>query len=204
MKKAVVLLVTVCFVLASASLYAAEERPFGDVALQAHVHHFSFTDDVKGVDLDNGWYVGLEGLFALTDRLYLCPEVGYVKTDNDGNATINGVQTKLDLDTVKLVPVELNLKYGIPFAERWVFVLGAGVSYNYFEIKGDAKSEGWTAKKDDWVWGGQLLAEIKHKFGERWFVGLNFKYQFTEDMSANNTDVKATNWRLGPSVGFIF
>jgi hypothetical protein len=204
MKKAVLLFVMVCFVFASASVYAAEERPLGGAAIQAKVHHLSFTDDVAGVDLDKGWYFGLEGMFALMDRLYLCPEIGYVKTDNDDNAYVDGEWIKIDLDTVKLIPVELNLKYAIPFGGSWVFAFGGGVSYNYFEIKADAQGTGFTAEEDDWVFGGQLLAEIKHRFGERWFAGLNFKYQFTEDMSANNSDVKATNWRLGPSIGFVF
>jgi hypothetical protein len=208
MKKAVLLFVMVCFVFASASLYAADEGPSRRAAVQAKVHQLSFTDDVAGVDLDKGWYFGVEGMFALTEHLLLCPEVGYVKTDNDDNATVTvdgePVLVKIDLDTVKLIPVELNLKYSIPFAKRFVWAIGAGVSYNYFKIKADAQGTGFTAEKDDWVWGGQLMTELKWKFHPRWFSGLNFKYQITDDMSVGNENVKATNWRIGPSIGFIF
>jgi hypothetical protein len=210
MKKTIFLFVMVCFVCTSASLHAGQDYPLGHNSVDVKVHHFEFTDDVFGdADLDNGWYVGLEGSFALMPNLYLSPEIGYVGTDNSGKVNCNEIldscSGKINFDVdVTYVPVELNLRYAIGFAEKWAFGFGIGGSFNYFEVKIDPKGFG-SESEDDWVWGGQVFADLTHNFGS-WFLGLNFKYQFTEDLEFNDydTDTDATNWRIGPRVGFFF
>ena len=204
MKRGLALFVAVCVVFGATSLFAGQDYPLGRHGVDVKVHHFAFTDDVFGdVDLDTGVYVGVEGSFALTPHLYLSPEVGYVGTDNSDHVDFMGESIKVDVD-VTYVPVELNLRYAIGFAEKWVFGFGAGGSYNYFKVEVDPKGAD-DEDVDDWVWGGQVFADLTHNFGS-WVMGLNFKYQFTEDLEFNdyNTNTKATNWRIGPRIGFVF
>jgi hypothetical protein len=45
---------------------------------------------------------------------------------------------------------------------------------------------------------------------DQWFIGINGKYQFTEDLSFEargndiDTSTSADNWRLGAQVGMMF
>lgn len=211
MRKVLYLMVAACFVLGATSLYAGQDYPLGHNSIDVKVHHFAFTDDVfEDVDLDTGWYVGVEAAFALTPNLYLAPEIGYVGTENDDKVNCNKIlddycegSIRLDVD-VTYVPIELNLRYAMEFAQNWVFGIGIGGSLNYFEVEVDPKGAG-SEDEDDWVWGGQIFADVTHNFGS-WFLGLNFKYQITEDLEFNDydTDTDASNWRLGPRIGFVF
>ena len=60
------------------------------------------------------------------------------------------------------------------------------------------------------VFGGQVFADINYKMSDQWFIGINGKYHFTEDLSIEargndiDTSTSADNWRLGAQVGMMF
>lgn len=209
MKKLLFVSLMCVFILASTTLYAAETYSLGNTNVALKVDYFAFTEDVFGdVDLDEGVYVGLEGYYGVMPDLYVGLEVGWAGTSNDGDINIAGERVDTDVD-VTLVPVELNLKYVIEASPEWIIGLGAGVSYNYFEVEIDPKNYG-SADEDDWVWGGQLFAEVNYKMSEQWFLGVNGKYQWTEDLEFDirgedvETDTSADNWRVGAQIGMMF
>jgi hypothetical protein len=203
MKKVILLLFCIILMLAATSAYAADKYALGMGNVALKVDYFSFTDDVfDGIDLEDGVYVGLEGSRALMPNLYLAAEAGWVETSNDEDIIVFGRRTNVDID-VTYVPVELNLKYAVEFAPRWVFGIGAGASYNYFNI--DVDIDGDSGDEDDWLWGGQVFADLTYKMGS-WFFGINGKYQFTEDIELDDeeTDTNANNWRVGAQLGVMF
>ena len=209
MKKILLAALTIVCIFASASADAADKYALGDMNVALKVDYFAFTEDVFGdVDLDEGVYVGLEGYYGVMPDLYLGLEVGWAGTSNDDDINIAGDLVDTDVD-VTLVPVELNLKYVIEASPEWIIGIGAGVSYNYFEVEIDPKGYS-DADEDDWVWGGQLFADVNYKMSEQWFMGVNGKYQFTEDLEFDvrgedvETDTSADNWRLGVQIGMIF
>ena len=82
----------------------------------------------------------------------------------------------------------------------------AGISYSFFEIEATHRD----FSMDDWVFGGQVFADINWKFHRLWFLGINGKYQFTEDLEFEvrdqniETKTSADNWRVGAHVGLMF
>jgi outer membrane protein W len=209
MKKVLLVSLMCVLVLMSTTVYAAEKYVLGNMNIALKVDYFAFTEDVFGdVDLDEGAYVGLEGYYGVMPELYVGMEVGWAGTSNDGDINIAGEKVDTDVD-VTLVPVELNLKYVIEASPEWIIGLGAGVSYNYFEVEIDPKNYG-SADEDDWVWGGQLFAEVNYKMSEQWFLGINGKYQWTEKLEFDirgedvESDTRADNWRAGVQIGMMF
>jgi hypothetical protein len=205
MKKVILLSFCILLLFAATSAYAADKFALGKGNIALKVDYFSFTDDVfDEIDLDQGVYAGLEGSFAISPNLYLALEAGWAGTSNDEDIIVFGIPTNVDID-VTYVPVELNLKYAVEFAPRWVFGMGAGVSYNYFNIEVDI--DGASADEDDWLLGGQVFADLTYKMGS-WFFGINGKYQFTEDIELGpediETDTNASNFRVGAQIGVMF
>ena len=205
MKKVILLSFCIVLLLAATSAYAADKYALGNGNVALKVDYFSFTDDVfDDIDLQDGVYVGLEGSFAIAPNLYLAAEAGWAGTSNDEDIIVFGRRTNVDID-VTYVPVELNLKYAVEFAPRWVFGIGAGVSYNYFEVELDV--DGNDGDQDDWLFGGQVFADLTYKSGA-WFFGINGKYQMTEEIELGDddveTDMNANNWRVGAQIGVMF
>ncbi|OGW36505.1 MAG: hypothetical protein A2Y97_14090 [Nitrospirae bacterium RBG_13_39_12] len=191
MKKVLFLLLFVVFLTASTAVYAAEKAPLGNSNIAVKLDYIKFTDDnLKDADVDTGLYVGLEGYTTIMQNLYLGLEVGYANPEGDaffGNTELT------------LVPIELNLKYSAEAAPSLAFDLGAGISYNYgeFEVSGGGSSD----SVDDWMLGGQFFADINYKI-DNFFIGINGKYQITEDFKDYEFDLN--NWRVGGQIGLMF
>ena len=203
MKKLLVLSLMIFFVFASTTLYAAEKYDLGMGNIALKVDYINFTDSAfDKVDLKDGVYVGLEGYAAIYPNLYLGLESGWAGSKNDDTVNIDPFgEVKVDLK-VTFIPVELNLKYAIPLSPDWVVDFGGGISYNYFKIKADNIDE----SADDWLFGGQVFADINYKLSKQWFIGINGKYQFTEDLKFSRIDTKtnADNFRVGAQIGYMF
>ena len=146
--------------------------------------------------------MGLEGYYAIYPNLYLGLEAGWAGSKNDDTIDTDEFgEVDVDID-VTFIPVELNLKYAVALDPNWVIGFGAGISYSYFKIEANDIDE----DADDWLFGGQVFADINYKINKEWFIGINGKYQFTDDLEFDNIDTKtsADNWRVGAQVGLMF
>lgn len=169
---------------------AVETSPLGLGNLALKVDYFSFSDsDWEDLGLDDGLYLGLEGYGQVADNTYFGAEFGYFNEDND----IPGGELE-----VTYMPVELNMKYAFSPGPSVVFDLGGGLSYNYAEVERSGIGAG---SEDDWLFGGQLFADVNFVF-DAFFYGANAKYQFVEEF--DEIDVDMDNWRLGGHIGLKF
>jgi hypothetical protein len=68
---------------------------------------------------------------------------------------------------------------------------------------------GLSISADDWLFGGQFFIDLNYKFNQ-WFLGINAKYQITEDFEewghpyGLDLDHNLNNWRIGGQIGFWF
>jgi len=194
MKKTVLVFMVFLFVVIPAA-YADEKAPLGAGNVALKVDYINFTDDVIGdSDVDTGVYVGIEGFGEIADSLYLGGEIGYAYSKGSVEVYFTDVDTKLTF-----VPVEINLKYAVKTGSNFVLDAGAGASYNYVKEKATSSSD--TASGTDWLLGGQLFFDANYAM-DKFFVGINGKYQITEDFKDASYDYN--NWRIGGQVGFIF
>jgi outer membrane protein W len=207
MKKIFLLSLMLVFVFASTTLYAAEKYALGmgNIALKVDYINFTESVEIKNIDidleLDKGIYVGLEGYYAIYPNLYLGMEVGWAGTSNDDDGEIDGEEINVDAD-VTFIPVELNLKYVFELDPNWNIGVGAGISYSFFEIEANRIDE----SVDDWIFGGQVFADVNYKMSKEWFIGINGKYQFTDDLEFDDfdTETSADNWRVGAQIGYMW
>jgi hypothetical protein len=191
MKKLFLFLLTFAFIIVSTSVYADQKAPlgFGNIALK--LDYIDFTNgDLDDTDVDTGVYVGLEGYGEIAQNLYLGMEVGYTQPNGD----IGTYDTELTF-----VPVELNLKYALEPSPDFIIDFGGGVSLNYgkFKISGPGLSD----SVDDWLFGGQFFTDLNYKI-DRFFFGINVKYQITEEFEDYDFDMN--NWRIGGQIGIVF
>jgi hypothetical protein len=200
MKNFTVLLMGAAMVLVAASVQAQQRYPLGGGNVALKVDYLRFTDsDVKDLGLENAVYIGGEAFVPVWNpNFYLGIEAGYAWSS--GGVDILGFNVDLDLD---YVPFEFNAKYVFELNPRLTLDLGGGISYSYMNV--DTSVNGASAGEDDWVFGGQFFADLNYKMGQ-WFIGANAKYQITEDISLAgiDTDVSASNFRVGGQVGFMF
>jgi hypothetical protein len=207
MKKLFLFSLMMAFILASSTVYAEQKAPLGIGNIAVKLDYINFTDDVlKDSDVDTGLYVGLEGYGEIVPNLYLGAEVGY--TNPDGNVDMDVyvpygiVHGHADTD-LTFVPIELNLKYAIKAVPNLVIDFGAGGSYNYVKEKATVSALGISISDstDDWLWGGQFFADLNYTINQ-FFIGVNAKYQLTEDVKDYNYNYN--NWRVGGQIGIMF
>jgi len=198
----------VVFIFASTPLYAAEKYFLGMSNIALKVDYIYFTEDVfDEIDLGSGVYVGLEGYYAsIYPNLYFGFEVGWAGSENDDKIDTDAFgKVKVDTD-MQYMPIEFNLKYTFDLSSTWVLDLGAGICYSWFDIE----SNKLYVNEDDFVFGGQIFADITYKISDQWFIGINGKYQLTEDLEFDvwvediETSTSADNWRLGAKVVMVF
>ena len=194
MKKTILVFVFLMFLVISAA-YAGEKAPLGDGNVALKIDYINYTDDVIGnSDVDTGVYVGIEGFREIADSLYLGGEIGYAYSQGSVEVYFEDVNTRLTF-----VPVEINLKYAVKTGSNFTLDAGAGASYNY--VKEKAATNNDSASASDWLLGGQLFFDVNYTM-DKFFVGINGKYQITEDFKDESYDY--SNWRVGGQVGFIF
>ena len=204
MKKYFLFFVLIAFLLATSFAYGAEKVLIGNGNIALKMDYLYFTENaLDDLDNANNFYIGLEAFNKITSNLYVGMEVGYANSDGSAHI-VNTELQRVNADTeLTYVPIELNLKYAIDITPRLVVDFGAGPSYNW--MKEEISARGSSSDKDDWLWGGQLFADLNYKI-DRFFIGINGKYQFTEDFEIDDhkTDVNANNWRVGGQVGIMF
>jgi hypothetical protein len=191
MKRLMLFCLIGAFVVASTAVSAQEKAPLGNGNFAVKLDYIVFTDghfDDVGNE-DDGLYIGLEGYGKITSNLYLGGEIG------------TGTNIDLGGEEITFVPVELNLKYAKEAARNFVVDFGAGLSYSSVEIQYRPFFGAAREKRDDWLFGGQVFADLTYKIN--WFsIGVNGKYQITEDFKDEGIDL--SNYRLGVQLGIVF
>jgi hypothetical protein len=188
MKRCLILLIGIVLTLSPAVIRAEQKAPLGTGNFALKLDYITFTDEGWSDNDDAGLYLGLEGYGKITPNVYLGGEVGTA-----ANVSILG-------EDISFMPVELNVKYAKEVAPNLIADFGAGASYSYTEITYDPLF-GPSESIDDWLFGGQVFADVTYKIG-RFTVGVNAKYQMTEDFK--DSDVDLSNWRLGLQLGGLF
>jgi hypothetical protein len=194
MKKLVIVSALILsFVIVPVTVCNAGTNPLGIFNFGVKVDYISFTDDfLKDADVDTGVYIGAEIYSIILPYFYLGLEAGYANPD--GN--VSGVDTELTY-----VPLELNGKVAFEPAKNLAIDLGGGVSVNYAEMKGSIL--GVPVTEDDWLWGGQVFADINYIAGGVVYIGINGKYKIAEK-GIKGYDVALSNWMIGGQIGFKF
>jgi hypothetical protein len=204
MKKVFLVLVAISFIAMSSVTYGAEKALIGNGNIALKMDYLQFTENaLEDLDNDDCFYIGLEAYNKITSNLYVGMEIGYASSEGSADVIFDDSET-FDADTeLTFVPIELNLKYALDITPRLVLDFGAGASYNW--MKEEISAPGNSSSEDDWLWGGQFFAALNYKI-DRFFLGINAKYQLTEDFEIDDeeTDVNANNWRIGGQVGIMF
>ena len=186
------------FVIVPVAVCNAGTNPLGIVNFGVKVDYISFTDDfLKDADVDTGVYLGAEIYSIILPYFYLGLEAGYSNPSGTYRDPILG-----NIDTeLTYVPIELNAKAAFEPAKNLAIDLGGGVSVNYAEIKGSIL--GVPVTEDDWLWGGQVFADINYIVGGVVYIGINGKYKFAEK-GIKDYDVTLNNWMVGGQIGVKF
>lgn len=196
------------------SAHAQQKYPLGYGNVAFKVDYLRFTSsDMDDLGIANAPYLGAEFFFPVfVPNFYLGLESGYAWSSGDRDFTFFTVQglpvrVRLDLD-VDYVPIELNGKYVFDLSHCWAMAFGGGVSINYFNVETSGDVQGAVINSDgesDWLFGGQFFMDLNYKSGP-WFFGANMKFQITEDISLRefDTDVSASNFRVGGQLGYMF
>jgi len=204
MKKVFLVLVAISFMVMTSVAYGAEKVLLGNGNIALKMDYLQFTESaLEDLDNDECFYIGLEAYNKITSNLYVGMEIGYASSEGSGDVIFDDFG-EVDADTeLTFVPIELNLKYALDITPRLVVDFGAGASYNW--MKEEISARGRSTAEHDWLWGGQFFAALNYKI-DRFFIGINGKYQLTEDFEIDDdeTDVNANNWRIGGQVGIMF
>jgi len=191
MKRLMLFCLIGAFVVASPVVYAQENAPLGNGNFAVKLDYIAFTDghfDDVGNEND-ALYIGIEGYGKITPNLYLGGELG------------TGTNINTWGEEITFVPFELNLKYAKESARNLVVDFGAGLSYSSVEIQYHPFFGTALKKRDDWLFGGQVFADLTYKIN--WFsIGVSGKYQITENF--NNEGIDLSNLRLGVQFGMVF
>lgn len=168
-----------------------QDTTLGQAHFGLKVDYIGFTDDAwDDNDLDNGILFGFMAYGRVSPHWYIGGEIAYA--DLDGRA--GGIKTELTC-----IPVELNLKYTSHVTGNIVFGAGGGVSLTFTD--GDVVPATFTDPEDsEQLWGGQVFADLSATF-DWFFVGVDFKYQFTESFGG---DADLNNYRVGGHIGIMF
>jgi len=161
------------------------------------VNYLNFTDQlVEDFDNNEGLYIGFEVYSAIAPNIYLGAEIGYANPTGTIYSEWERIHTE-----VTFVPLELNLKYAVQTSPGLVIDFGAGISSNYVEEEERVFGYFGHGSRDDWLFGGQFFMDVNFTM-QQFFIGLNAKYQATEDFRDYNYNYN--NWRIGGQIGLIF
>jgi len=191
MKRWILVSITMVFVMASTAGSAAERAPLGKGNFALKLDYIAFTDSHfdRGGNENDGLYVGLEGYGEISPSLYLGGEIGTAT-----NVEIAG-------EEITFYPLELNLKYALKTVPNLIVDFGGGISYSYAELRYEPLFGHSQQERDDWLFGAQFFIDLTYKIN--WFfMGLNAKYQVTEDFRDEGLDLN--NYRVGVQFGIMF
>ena len=190
MKRLILFLFVGACVVTSTVASAIEKASLGNGNFAVKTDYIAFTNNYfdRNDNQDDGLYLGLEGYGKMTKNLYLGGEIG-IGFNMEGR------------EEVYFIPVELNVKYAKEAARDLVVDVGAGLSYSSVEIRYTALFGTDQEARSDWLFGGQVFADLTYKI-HRFTIGFNGKYQITEEFK--NEGINLNNFRLGVQMGMVF
>lgn len=200
MKRFALLSILFALILVTSPVYAVTCNIGAGVALKADYIHFTDSNISDLLNAEDGYYVGFEAYKQLfIPNFYLGVESGYARSTNGEDSN----QLFVTANELTYVPIELNAKYVFSINPCLNVDIGAGVSYNYFEV--EIENFFGHISDHDWVFGGQFFLDINYVIMENFFVGIGAKYQLTDDSSIFGiNDTNLNNIRAGVQIGYNF
>ena len=138
---------------------------------------FGFSEGHRGLlDLQT------ELQFGLTPRVRLGLGVGYLNDragrgmDRGRNDQLDGFSGGMGYDGLRarIVPVSLNVYYGLPFGRKWTIFMSGGGSYYV------GRFEGSDASQHKRAWGGQAGLGLEYRVAPRFQLFAEAAYRFVE------------------------
>jgi opacity protein-like surface antigen len=219
MKRWVSLVVCLAFLLSFSPAYAQMNEPLGNGHAGIKVDKINFTaGDLKDLDAEDGVYLGLDAYWNVSPNIYIGGEIGWASPDGSRSESFldpffGPTPVTITLDSeITYIPIEVNAKYVTKLEDNLSVSLGGGISLNRLDADIKASLTGFPSlsdSDDDWLFGGQVFIDLNYKMNN-FFVGLNGKYQLTQDSDLQfsnfgvDTDADASNWRIGGQIGWIF
>jgi hypothetical protein len=191
--KKLALLFALFALICATPVIAAEKALLGNTNIAIKVSHVTFTSGIlKDLNIDTGVYVGIEGYSLISPALYLGGEIGYAKPDGQ----FSGVNV-----SATYIPIEANLKYVTKISPDLTLGLGGGIAYIFIDER--ASAGGYTLSESFWLLGGQVFADANYTSG-KYFGGVNFKLQTTQEEGSGVNAYDYGNWKLGAQVGMVY
>lgn len=187
--KGIILHCLICTFLAASVPAQETGAPLGKGNVAVKLDYISFTDSYFDATENDGVYFGIEGYGRIAPDLYL------------GGAVGQGVNVEMLGEEIDFIPIELNLKYANEISANVIVDVGAGLSCSSVEIRQSIPFPGSDETRDEWLFGGQVFADLIYKIG-RISIGLNGKFQITEEFGSE--DFNLNNYRLGVQLGTVF
>lgn len=206
-------LIGVEHVLPPSDVQAEQKAPLGTGTLAVKAGYITFTDHFfRLIDEERRPYTGIEGYGKIYRDVYLGGELGFCSVSNDfQNDDLLHQHRAYDTD---LMFLELNAKYTKDLSPYFVIAAGGGPSWikldgtfevHNFILVGDRyiQTVDRRVPESDWLLGGQIFTDLT--FNYHWLqLGINAKYQITQEMKSEGKDFDVNNYRLGAQIGALF
>jgi hypothetical protein len=192
---------------------AKQKAPLGGVNLAVKADLINFTDHFfQLIDEEHRPYTGIVGYGKIYKNVYIGGEFGYCSVSNDfQNDDLLHQHRAYDAD---LTFWELNAKYAKNLSPY--IVISAGGGFCWIKIDGAFEVRNFILVDDqymqtvdkrvpeaDWLFGGQIFTDLTFKY--HWIqLGINAKYQMTQEMKNEGGNFDLNNYRLGGHLGVLF
>jgi hypothetical protein len=164
---------------------AAPDQPeldrYRNLALIFKAGAYIPNDDLD--DFDTGFNAEISINQYFSPNFALEAGIGYFQTSGNLNGELSNYTVRADTD-IYVIPITANCKGVIPFKYGEVY-LGGGVGFYYAhgDMDIDIVDKKYSASDHDYVFGGQILAGLNLKIGERMFIGVEGKQIFTDEVN---------------------
>jgi len=200
-------------VLPPPDIQAEQKAPLGTGNFAVKSDLITFTDHFfRLIDEEQKTYVAIEGYGKVYKDVYLGGELGFCTVSDDfQHDDLLHQHRAYDTD---LTFLELNAKYAKDLSPHFVIAAGGGLSWikidgtyevhNFLLVGGRyIQTMDRRVPESDWLVGGQIFTDLT--FTYHWLqIGINAKYQVTQEMKSEGQDFDVNNYRLGAQVGALF
>ena len=190
-----------------------QKAPLGTGNFAVKTGLIAFTDHFfRLIDEEIKTYTGIEGYGKIYKDVYVGGELGFCSVSDDfQDDDLLHQHRAYDTD---LTFLELNAKYAKDLSPNFVIDAGGGLSWikidgtfevHNFILVGDQNIQTMDRRvpESEWLLGGQIFTDLT--FTYRWLqLGINAKYQMTQEMKSEGGDFDLNNYRLGAQIGALF